>query len=177
VSSPARTLLDLATTVQPGALERALDDALRRRLLAPDDLAAELAAHRGSGLRGVPALRRLSAQRLDRPGIGESPWEDEVFTWIVEDGLPVPVRQHLVIVAGVPRRLDLAYPPWKIALEFQSWEYHRQRSRLDRDSERTTELALAGWLVLLVTSAHRRASVLGRIRRAIVLRQQEGLAS
>nr|MBA2546349.1 type IV toxin-antitoxin system AbiEi family antitoxin domain-containing protein [Solirubrobacterales bacterium] len=60
VTSPARTLIDLATEFSPKRLERAVSQADKLGLIDPEALRAELAQRPGT--RGVPALRRL----LDR---------------------------------------------------------------------------------------------------------------
>ena len=54
VTTPARTLLDLATSVPSAVLERAYAEAQVRRLVTPDDIRAELASHRGA-----PAMRQI----------------------------------------------------------------------------------------------------------------------
>ncbi|MHB1534220.1 MAG: hypothetical protein ACYC1D_06340 [Acidimicrobiales bacterium] len=57
-----------------------------------------------------------------------------------------------------------------MAVEFDGWSAHGTRRRFDADRDRTTELALAGWLVVLVNSAQPRAVVVERVRRALAQR-------
>jgi very-short-patch-repair endonuclease len=104
------------------------------------------------------------------PRAGDSAGVDRVFRWIRRAGLPSPVLGFRVMVAGRRRLVDLAYPAEKIAVEFNGWEFHRMRSRMDADQVRTTELELAGWLVIVVTAAHTEAATIDRIRRALALR-------
>lgn len=169
VTTPARTLVDLAAVVPPGALERAVDDALRRGLTSATLLEACLNAPARRGSAGTRPLRTWVA-RYHRDGLGDSVWEDRVYRWIVDDGLPAPIRQYPLELAGTIRRIDLAYPVCLVAVEFDGWSAHGTRRRFDADRDRTTELALAGWLVVLVTSAQSRAVVVQRVRRALAQR-------
>ncbi|MHB1534219.1 MAG: hypothetical protein ACYC1D_06335 [Acidimicrobiales bacterium] len=93
VTTPARTLVDLAAVVPPGALERAVDDALRRRLTSTSLLHACLDAPARRGSAGIGPLRTWVAH-YHGDGLGDSAWEDRVYRWIVDDGLPAPIRQY-----------------------------------------------------------------------------------
>jgi hypothetical protein len=87
------------------------------------------------------------------PG-SESYLEDFVLDAILRYELPMPVRQHCVVVGGRNRRIDLCYPPpVMLALEAKGFEYHGLRHRFDADALRGNELELADWRVLEFTSA------------------------
>lgn len=64
ITSPARTLLDLAAVVPPDAFERALAEAEARRLVHQRDLADVLSRNRGR--RGAATLRAFSSVRAQR---------------------------------------------------------------------------------------------------------------
>ncbi|MHB1534229.1 MAG: hypothetical protein ACYC1D_06395 [Acidimicrobiales bacterium] len=172
VTSVERTLVDLAGGLGSEHLvERILDDVLRRRLVTPADLEAHLFRAEVRRRHGSPALRERVARRLDAGKIGESIWEDRVYTWRIEAGLPIPVRQHQVVVEGRLYLIDLAYPEWKIAIEFQGFSFHgSSRPRFDRDQDRISALGVDGWIVVLVTSASDRGVVIERVRSAIATR-------
>ncbi len=166
VTTVPRTLLDLAGCVPVGVVATAFDDAIVRRLVTAEGVAAYL-AHRPGRRPGQGVLRGLVEDRRGEDATSESVGELRVHRWLVKAGLPPPVRQHRVVVAGVARRLDLAYPDLRIAIEFQGFRHHgRARGRFDADQRRLTELALAGWLVVLVTSVMSEAEVVGLVRRA-----------
>jgi very-short-patch-repair endonuclease len=76
-----------------------------------------------------------------------SPWK-RIRLIIVLDGLPVPALQHPV----GPYVLDLAYPPIRLAVEYDG-EAHRTQRRAMRDLERQAYLSDAGWKVLRFTAA------------------------
>jgi len=62
-------------------------------------------------------------------------------------GLPRPVRQHPVVVAGRTRYLDLAYPEARLALEYDGRRDHGPR-QWGADAQREDELWSVGWLRL-----------------------------
>lgn len=169
VTAPARTFVDVGGLLRPAVMARALDDALRRRVLSVEDLQQELDRPRSLKAAGSDELRMLARLRADT-GIGDSHGEDEILGWLLEAGFPPPVRHHEVEIAGVIRVIDLAWPEPMVAVEFMGFDQHGRRQRFDADQARTTELGLAGWLVVLVSSATTRAEVLDRTGRALAQR-------
>ena len=71
---------------------------------------------------------------------------------LVAHGLPAPVQQHRVRLGGRTLRLDLAYPPARVAIELLGWEFHGSRSAFDGDRARANAVRLAGWTLLEFTS-------------------------
>ncbi|HLI00911.1 MAG TPA: hypothetical protein VKV06_09010 [Acidimicrobiales bacterium] len=174
VTSLAVTLLDLSTMVDRALLGRCVDEAVRRHRRDPVDLLEEVEgcpAHRPAR----QALRSVLRDRARR-GVGDSPGVDRVLGWMAAAGLPAPECDYPVVVGGRQRFVDAAYPQLKVAIEFNGWEFHQMRSRADEDHARTSELELAGWVVLVVTAAHGEADTIDRIRRALEL-QSERLES
>jgi very-short-patch-repair endonuclease len=161
VTTVARTLADLASQVSLEVLGIATDDALRRRLLDVHEL---------EGLRvgrvGRKAFGQVVSRRLAEPP-GESVAEDRVYRWLVDAGLPAPVRQHRVVLPTAVVVLDMAYPEERVGIEFDGFEWHKGRRSFDRDRERHSELAVAGWRIITVTSAHPKPDVIDRVRRAL----------
>jgi hypothetical protein len=164
LTAVARTLADIAGYVTAGVLSRATDDALRRRLITPVDLARLRTQKRQTA--GAVALNQVLDQRVGR-ALGDSEWEDRVYGWIVGAGLPAPVRQHQVVLACGVAILDMAYPERMIGIEFDGWHWHAGRRRFDRDRVRASELALAGWTTIIVTSSQSEYEVTSRVRRAL----------
>ena len=70
-----------------------------------------------------------------------------------DGGAPAPVPQYEVRDAGgrFLARVDLAYPQWRIALEYEG-DHHRERAQFRRDIARVNALRQAGWLVLRFTA-------------------------
>jgi very-short-patch-repair endonuclease len=83
VTSPARTLLDLATALSPGPLADALTEARVRRLVTDDALRDVLA--RNAGRPGAGRLRAAVAGPFTR-----SQLERRLLALLAEHGLPAP---------------------------------------------------------------------------------------
>jgi hypothetical protein len=164
VTTLTRTLTDIAGLVTADVLSKATDDALRQRLITPADL-VRLRAERPP-VTGAAALKQVLDERVGRSA-GDSVWEDRVFGWIVDAGLPAPLRQYQVVLPHGIAVLDMAYPDPKVGIEFDGWEWHAGRRRFDHDRVKTSELALAGWTTIIVTSSQSEHEVIDRVRRAL----------
>jgi hypothetical protein len=166
VTSAVMTILHLASVVAADILELAFDDALRQRHLTVRQLDRRLSLLAGPGRRQLRVLRRLIEARGLGYVPGDSAWEDRIYRWIVAAGFPAPMRQYRVILNDRRRRIDLAYPELKIAVEFDGWDRHQMRRRFDDDRARTIDLQLCGWLVLPFTSRSTRTEVVDKVGRA-----------
>lgn len=144
ITSPMRTLLDLAQTSEAPLLELALDRLWRQGRLHPARLAEYLDDDWARSKRGTRALRKLVHERLGQ-GASGSDLETLLLQAIRESGLPLPVRQHPVVTPFGVRYLDLAYPALKIAIEIDG-----MGSRLDPevfldDRVRQNLIEAQGW--------------------------------
>ena len=92
VTTPARTIIDLATLLQPSQLEAAVNAADKLGLIDPEQLRRKVDHHRGTD--GVKALRRL----LDRQtfSLTDSELERRFLRLIRRAGLPVPKTQQRI---------------------------------------------------------------------------------
>ncbi|MFE5673092.1 endonuclease domain-containing protein [Agromyces sp. NPDC056523] len=106
------------------------------------------AAHRGST--GIALLRE--ALPLLRPG-PLSRRESLLRVRIVRAGLPEPVVAHRVVepaLDGYEPTVDLAYPEYRIAMEYEG-DHHRDPIQFRRDIARYERLQDVGWIVIRVT--------------------------
>lgn len=109
----------------------------------------------GSGIEHAPPGRTVLRARwrqvvgLIRAG-SESPMESRLRVLLVLAGLPEPVMQHDVSVSGRARRLDLAYPELKIAIEYDGEHHFASEWQLAQDALRLDALARDGWIVVRV---------------------------
>jgi very-short-patch-repair endonuclease len=151
-TSVARTLCDLTAVTHPWIVERAVDEALRRKLVRLDDVFVVAARLDGRGRRKSTVMREILERR--RPGYqpGESEPERRIAELLVRAGLPRPVMQHPVEIGGRKYRIDLCYPNERIAIEFDSWAFHAGRKSFDDDRARSNDLVLLGFVVLHFTS-------------------------
>ncbi len=171
VTTPTRTLIDLAAVAPPGAVEEALDDALRRGLTSIPRLAWRL--DRLGRRPGAGPMRTL--MRARRAGsVPQSVFETRLLRVMRRAGLPAPERQHVVMRGGrVVAVLDFAYPELRLAIEADGYAWHSGRSRWEHDRARLNELTLLGWRVIHVTWSELEndpAGVIDRIRHARAVR-------
>jgi very-short-patch-repair endonuclease len=151
ITTPARTLIDLAGVLDEEDLEAAVECAFRRRLVSERALHRRLAELGGSGRRGTSALRRISQGRGDNAAL-ESRLEVEVWRLLVRSGLPKPIRQHHVVADGRRYRLDFVWPNLRVAVEADGFATHGTRRRVfHSDRVRAASLVSHGWRVVPVT--------------------------
>ncbi len=150
VTTPERTLLDLAGVASSERVEEALDDALRRRLVSVPRLTQLLRRSAVPGRPGVAAFRSLLEQQTSV--VPESVFERRLMRALKRAKCPQPVPQHEVRSNGrLIARVDLAYPSKQLAIEAEGFEWHSIRSDVERDARRQSALAAQGWRVIRLT--------------------------
>ena len=144
ITTPIRTLIDMAGRLEDHRLVAVTEDLIRRAEIKPDRLAVRLRVLRASGRPGAGRLEALLAQRGDGRPL-ESALEALVWQIIVASGVRLPERQHWVTVTEGRYRLDFAWPDLQLGLECEGYEHHSGRSRWGKDRARFAEPApLAG---------------------------------
>ena len=167
VTSPTRTLLDLAGVVGPACgLDDPLDDALdsvQRRWSGADRRLRRLLDELGMGR---PGARRLGALLEDRRGAStDSALEARAFRALRRTQLQRPTHQYEVYDADrYVTRLDFAWVQERVALLADSHAWHVQLNRFERDRTVATWLQVLGWHLVWVTS---RSLTNGRWREAL----------
>lgn len=144
ITSKARTLLDVAPRLEVADLEVALDAAHRKGLeLRP--FADYLDRAIEATIPGAATLAELVATRdPDRPIETEA--ETLLFAILRRADLPLPIPQYWVQTRSGPKRLDFAYPEQRLAVEFDSYEWHGAgRRKFDAHIAKDSELADIGW--------------------------------
>jgi very-short-patch-repair endonuclease len=145
VTTPARTILDLAATLDRRGIERLLDRAEDLRLgdvLPLDALARARTGHRG-------AHRLLAALDRHAPGttLTKSDLEELFLALCREAGLPEPrVNDD---VEGF--EADFVFADHRLIVETDSWRHHKSREAFERDRRRDAIHAAAGWRTLRFT--------------------------
>ncbi len=138
VTRPSRTIVDLAGVVGGDVLEEAVDDVLCRRLCRLEEL---------HGGRSRALWTVLEAWIGD--GLPEGVAEMRVVRGLLAAGLPQPVRQHEIHHNGLfVARVDLAYPPDRLAMELDSFRWHAGRGPFRSDRLRRNRIEAAGWRLL-----------------------------
>jgi very-short-patch-repair endonuclease len=170
VTTPVRTLIDIASRMTDERLLASMEHLVRCGVMSPERLAARLDALRTSGRSGAGRLAQVLEQRGAAVRPLESPLEARVELLLRRAGVAVPRRQYDAVVAGRRYRLDFAWPARRVALECDGFEHHGRRDAFDRDRARLSDLTVAGWRVLVVTSEHvdrEPHRVLGWVRAAL----------
>jgi len=151
-TSVARTLCDLTACCSPNQVARALDDALRRKLVSLTRVRAVHADLATRGRHRSSVMRTLLDERGPSYHPGGSDPEVRMVRVLVRAGLPRPVQQHRVEVDGRTYRLDAAYPEHRVALEYEGFDFHTSRTAFDDRYERDRLLKRIGWHIVYVTS-------------------------
>jgi len=136
VTTPVRTLLDLALRLRAGALEAAINEADKLDLIDPDRLRAELEVRKGQ--HGVRPLRAL----LDRATfvLTDSELERRFVPIALRAGLCRPRTQAQL--NGF--RVDFYWPDLGLVVETDGLRYHRTPAQQARDRIRDQAHVTAG---------------------------------
>jgi very-short-patch-repair endonuclease len=163
VAGPARTLVDMAAEAADLLIERAVEDALRRRLVTR----AALEAEASRGRPGSAAIRQLLA--LERaPALTRSEAERRLVQLIRAAGLPAP--DHNLRVLGL--EVDMLWRRQGLVVEVDGFAYHSGRAAFERDRLRDARLTARGLRVMRITWRQISARP-----HAVVARLAEALAS
>ena len=167
VTSVARTLCDLTAVARAWTVERAVDEALRRKLVTLRALTRVAESLDGRGRRRCTIMRELLEARVPGFHPGESAPELRISRLLVAAGLPAPTPQHPYRIGKRAVRADLAYPDAGIVIEYDGWDYHSTRSAFDADRARANDLEVLGLTVLRFTSKSADAQVVATVRAAL----------
>jgi very-short-patch-repair endonuclease len=142
VTTPARTLIDLADLLPRRPLERALDEAAYLRLdlggLAPRN-----------GRRGCGVLASVLARHDAGATRTRSELEERMLHLCRRFRLPTP--EVNAIVEGYTA--DFVWREQHLIVETDGWEAHGTRAAFERDRRRDADLLAAGWRVLRISYA------------------------
>jgi very-short-patch-repair endonuclease len=139
VTTPSRTLVDLATMLKGRALREAVERAQDLRRFDPADLRATLRrTPRRPGTRRLEDLVKLMAPDDDN---ARSHLERLFLALTRAAKLPRPAINH--DIGG--RSRDFAWPDHRLVVETDGYRYHSSREARRRDNRRDRELTTLGW--------------------------------
>lgn len=142
-TSPARTLVDLATELGPLGVERAVNDADKRDLIDPETLRLALDGYAGEP--GAPLLRSL----LDKRTFRLSDSDLEILFRPIAAAAKLPPPRSKQIVNGF--EVDFFWPDLGLVVETDGLRYHRTPATQTRDARRDRAHVLAGMTPLRFT--------------------------
>jgi very-short-patch-repair endonuclease len=164
VTTPARTILDLAARLPSRQLERAMDEAERLGLCGPLELQAIAAAHPGRS--GAGALRRLLARHAVGTTATRNNFEERFLAICRNRRLPQPE----INVPLLDYVVDFLWRDVNLIVEVDGRGTHGTRRAFQEDRDRDGRLAVAGYRVLRFTwwdVTRRPAVVANRVRRML----------
>jgi hypothetical protein len=170
VTTPARTLVDLAGRLGPVLTEKVLDEGLLVRRWSVADLAESLGRAR-LNIPGRAHLARLLALRSEEPS-ADSALEMAVFRALRE---LMPFEVHYCLsLEGHDFVLDAAWPPKKVAAEVVG-RSHRvaSRSAFDKERLKLNVLARHGWRLAHITATMKKDEVVGSVSALLALAERE----
>lgn len=162
VTTPTRTLLDLASVLSLGALAKAFEQAQVVLHLPPAPLAAEVIARPRQ--RGNAKLRRILIGAVD-PADVRSVLELRFLRMCASYGIPRP-QVNLRIGAWTP---DFLWPELGLVVETDGYDFHRTAAARRRDAMKDEFLRGIGLDVIRLTWAEvteRPAQTAARVRDA-----------
>ena len=139
VTSPSRTLADLAHLLYRDELTRTLREAMFRRLYDPKAIEDALTRRPSS----------LLADLLTEATVTQSMLEDRFLTICKRRRIAPPQTQYRI---GA-KPYDFVWPDHRLVVETDSWLAHGTPYAFQADRAQTNKLLLAGWLVLRFTWA------------------------
>jgi very-short-patch-repair endonuclease len=146
VTTPARTLLDLAAVVSEQHLKAACEEAEVRRLSSPTSLDALVARY--PGRRGTHAIKRvLENHHNNGRTVPTSLLERRLLALLDAHHLPRPQINRLS-AAG---ELDATWPERRVIVECDGFATHGTRRAFADDRAKDRELVVAGWRVIRLT--------------------------
>ena len=146
VTSPIRTVLDVAATLDGRRLEQLLDRA--ERLIDFAELERRLEAHPTRP--GSPSLRAVLSSYSVGSALTRSELEERFLRLCDDHGLPRPDVNTRIEGMTV----DFAWRHVGLVVEVDGYGFHRSRRVFGTDRERDVVLKLAGWEVLRFAEEH-----------------------
>jgi hypothetical protein len=172
LTSPAQTFVDLATELSLLDLVVLGDSLVKAGCVTPGELVSGATAHRGRRAR----LARRAAAYV-RVGV-DSPMETRLRMLIILGGLPEPVVNHALRdeTGRIRYRLDLAYPQWHVAIEYDGRQHAENTAQWRWDVNRREELDADGWRLVVVLSGDLYQTPSRTLDRVLAAARSQGVA-
>jgi very-short-patch-repair endonuclease len=149
VTTPDRTIIDLARCVTASELERAIRQALYEHLTTVASLASCLSTHEGR--RGTKRLRDTLGLATNGKGITRSKLERRFLALLRRHGLPMPDMNVSVRLSTRWIEADCLWSEQRLIVELDSRSAHANDFSFDSDRARDRELLVAGYESVRVT--------------------------
>jgi very-short-patch-repair endonuclease len=171
VTTPARTLFDLAGRQHPQRTRQDLNNLMSRRLLRLHHLDEALDRLAAQGRDGITLMRALISEAHERGEPAGSNLELVVEDLLAAAGFRHMQRQVPVYDAqGFIARVDFGDRRRRVAVEVDSDRFHSGLVDLQLDERKTARLERIDWTVVRISEREvwwERETTLGRLRKAL----------
>ena len=148
VTSPFRTVFDLAAVAERREVERAFHEAEVREMT--DRVSLPMLLERYPGRRGAKTVRGLMDS--GQPAfITRNDFEEAFLALVDAHGLPRPRMNAHVALRGRYFEIDALWEQQRFAVELDSRSVHGTRKRFESDRLRDRILVAEGWRTMRVT--------------------------
>ena len=173
VTSPFRTIFDLAAIAGMRELERAFHEAEVREVT--DRVSLPMLLERYPGRRGAKNLRRLLEAR-GPIGITRNDFEEAFVALVDQFSLRRPRMNAPLAIRGRFFEIDALWERERVAVELDSREIHGTRKKFESDRLRDRILIAEGWRTMRITwrHLHEEPSEIARDLRLALERVPEG---
>jgi hypothetical protein len=152
VTSPIRTVIDIAPSTGDYLLSRIVDEGAIARLWTAEEIDARLRRFAHDRRHGVAVLRRLVAARIGE-GHPDSVLEQRIFRVLRRRVPPFEVH-HRIQLDGRILELDVAWPERRIAAEIDGRRIRMTSgTKFESDRLRSNLLERSGWQEIHLTAA------------------------
>lgn len=149
VTSPPRTVFDVAASSTTGELERTLNEMETRGIT--NELSIPDLLERYPRKRGSAKLRALLGDEATVRGITREKLEERFAAVLEGSGLPRPRRNADLAVRGRIIEVDCLWAEQRVIVELDGRAVHGTRRAFERDRERDRLLQVDGWRVVRIT--------------------------
>ncbi len=153
LTSPARTLVDLAEVCDADVLERAMEHAFRSRISSVNEVHQVLRRIPTEWKAGTARVVGLLEHGVFSPEM-HSELERQALRTFRRFGLPDPICQHEIVANElVLGFVDFAWPKARVIVEAEGFQFHSGREAWEGDIDRYNAMTLGGWKILRLTYA------------------------
>jgi very-short-patch-repair endonuclease len=149
ITTPARTIVDLAASLTPGHIGAIVDESIAARLTTIREINGVLNDVARRGKPGVSTMRVVLGDRAGET-LPASVLEARALRVLVNAGIR-GFETEVPIPWSSTRRFDVAFVEHRVAIEWDSRRWHLQASAFQSDRDRGREAVLHGWRLLRFT--------------------------
>ncbi len=149
VTTPPRTLLDLAAVLDPRQVERAINEAEIRRLTDPTSLGDLVERH--GGRPGIRTIRELLETKDIGATITRGELEHRFLTFLDDAVLPRPAVNASLQLQDQRIEADCVWRDQHVIAELDGHASHATTAGFERDRARDRAVQAQGWRVIRIT--------------------------